>query len=85
MTQRQQMHAVGALPTCPDCGDELRHIHDDRASEGGHFLSCCCGDSPKFQDFDRLIDAMHGWCALHRVTVPMTLWAPRPVQMRRHA
>lgn len=71
MTQRQQLHAVGALPVCPDCGDELRHILDDRTC-GGHFLSCCCGDSPKFPAFDALYDAMVGWCAARHVHVPDT-------------
>ena len=62
MTQRQQLHAVGTFPVCPDCGDELRHILDDRATDGGHCLSCCCGDSPKFASFYLLMAALEGWC-----------------------
>lgn len=73
MTQRQQLHAVGALPVCPDCGDELRHIVDDRASVRGHFLSCCCGDSPKFPTFRELYNAMVDWCCTRRVHVPDTM------------
>ena len=69
MTQRMQLHAVGTFPACPDCGDELRHIHDDRAG-GGHFLSCCCGDSPKFAGFDPLMEALAGWCLQRGVAMP---------------
>lgn len=76
MSQRQQPHAVGTFPCCPDCGDELRHIVDDRAKVGGHFLSCCCGDSPKFHDFPALWDALHGWCSRRGVTMP-TVVMPR--------
>jgi len=85
MTHRQQLHSVGTFPVCPDCGDELRHIHDDRAAEGGHFLSCCCGDSPKLPTFDALLDAMQGWCAQRGVPVPAGVSLPstmRPVLAR---
>lgn len=76
MSQRQQPHAVGTFPVCPDCGDELRHIVDDRAKVGGHFLSCCCGDSPKFHDFQLLWDALYSWCSRRGVTMP-TVAMPR--------
>ena len=72
MTQRMQLHSVGTFPVCPDCGDELRHIRDDRAQGGGHFLSCCCGDSPKLPTFDALLGAMETWCAARGVAVPRT-------------
>jgi hypothetical protein len=70
MTQRMQLHSVGTFPVCPDCHDEYRHIRDDRAHGGGHFLSCCCGDSPKLPTFEALRDAMRGWCVARGVAVP---------------
>lgn len=76
MSQRQQTHAVGTFPRCPDCGDELRHILDDRATAGGHFLSCCCGDSPKFASFPALWFALEGWCQRRGVVMP-TFTMPR--------
>jgi hypothetical protein len=79
MSQRQQPHAVGTFPLCPDCGDELRHIVDDRASAGGHFLSCCCGDSPKFGSLPLLWAAMLGWCERRGVAAPC-LQPPRAGQ-----
>ena len=79
MTQRQQRHPAGTFPRCPDCGGELRHIHDDRAAFGGHLLSCCCGDSPKFAEAQDLWNALYTWCALRSVAVPMAFHA------RQHA
>lgn len=76
MTQRQQLHPVGTFPVCPTCGDELRHIHDARVTDGGHLLSCCCGDSPKFADFADLMDALVRACA--RSGMP----PPKPVPAR---
>ena len=70
MTLRHVLHSVGTFPICPACGDEYRHIVDSREGLGGHCLSCCCGDSPKFPTFDALLDAMQGWCLAHGVIVP---------------
>lgn len=73
MTQRMQLHPPGTFPECPDCGDELRHVHDERAVVGGHFMSCCCGDSPKFGGAEAMVEALHGWCAQRGVTMPAVI------------
>lgn len=70
MTQRMQQHSMGTFPLCPECGVEYRHVRDYRSCGGGHLLSCCCGDSPKFPSFDALRAAMRGWCAARGVAIP---------------
>lgn len=75
MSMRMQLHGVGTFPVCPHCGDELRHIVD-YSTTGGHLLSCCCGDSPKFPTFEALLTAMRGWCRMHAVAVPAGVSLP---------
>lgn len=78
-TQRQQTHASGSFPDCPQCGREPRHIHDARRRPlGGHLLSCACGDSSKF---DTLAGAVRAWCAARNVS--MTVRAVRDIATAR--
>lgn len=66
-TQRQQKHAAGSFPACPECGREPRHILDVRRRPiGGHLLSCACGDTTKH---DTLTDAVRTWCRARNVSM----------------
>lgn len=67
MTQRQQSHPQGTFPTCTECAHEPRHYDDARRRPiGGQFLSCCCGDTPKF---DNLSQALLHWCAARNLSM----------------
>lgn len=64
---RQQPHARGTFPTCPQCAREPRHIHDvRRRPTGGHMLSCGCGDTARF---DTLAQAIRAWCSPRNVSM----------------